>query len=60
MKFGLKNDDGIELHLSKAEREELYKILRVCSAYGEEKHVLEHIGFICELMNVLYSSCKSE
>ena len=56
MKFALKNDDGIELHLSLEERELIYKALRHFSAYSDkESYVLEQMGSICEIMNVLDS-----
>lgn len=56
MKFALKNDDGIELHLSLEERELIYKALRHFSAYSDkESYVLEQMGTICEIMNVLDS-----
>ena len=53
MKFGLKNDGGIELHLSKDERKLIYKALRHYSAYGKnEKYIVDEIPTICEIMNV--------
>ena len=56
MQFRLKNDDGIELHLSLEERELIYKALRHFSAYSDkESYVLEQMGTICEIMNVLDS-----
>ena len=54
MKFGVKNDDGIELHLDVEERELLYTALRHYSAYGKEKNVLEQMEKICEILNVLH------
>lgn len=54
MKFALKNDDGIELHLNLEERELLYNALRHYSAYGSnDTYIMEQIGKICEIMNVL-------
>lgn len=56
MKFALKNDDGIELHLSLEERELIYKALRHFSAYSDkESYIMEQMGIICEIMNVLDS-----
>lgn len=56
MQFRLKNDDGIELHLSLEERELIYKALRHFSGYSDkESYVLEQMGNICEIMNVIYS-----
>lgn len=42
MKFALKNDDGIELHLNLEERELLFNALRHYTAYGKE--VLKRFG----------------
>jgi len=54
MKFRLKNDEGIELHLDLQERELLYDALRHYSAYGENQNrILDQIPKICEIMNVL-------
>lgn len=54
MLFAVKNDNGIELHLSADERELLYNALRHYSAYGRnDTYILEQIGKICEVMNVL-------
>ena len=54
MKFALKNDDGIELHLNLEERELLFNALRHYSAYGKnEAYIMEQMGNICEIMNVL-------
>ena len=50
MKFGLKNDGGIELHLSRAERRELYQTLRECSANTPERQMSEDIRAMCELL----------
>lgn len=36
MQFRLKNDDGIECHFDKSEREFLFNALRHYSAYGKE------------------------
>ena len=56
MKFALKNDDGIELHLSLEERELIYKALRHFSGYSDkESYIMEQMGTICEIMNVLDS-----
>lgn len=56
MKFGLKNDEGIELHLNLEERELLYNALRHYSAYGKDNgYIIEQIPKICEIMNVLDS-----
>lgn len=55
MKFREKNDDGIELHLSVGERELVHNALRHYSAYGkDDKYIVEQIGKICELLNVLH------
>lgn len=55
MKFGEKNDGGIELHIGSEERELLYNALRHCSAYGKaDKYIDEQIGVICEILNVLH------
>ena len=54
MKYGLKNDDGMELHIDVEERELIYNALRFYSAYGEKNnYIVEQIPKICELMNVL-------
>ena len=54
MKFASKNNDGIELHLDKSERELIYNALRHYSAYGEkDSYIIEQIPKICEIMNVL-------
>lgn len=54
MKFGEKNDGGIELRIDPAERKLLYKALRHYSAYHEpEKDVIEDMEKICEILNVL-------
>ena len=54
MLFAEKNDNGIELNLSVEERELLYNALRHYSAYGKnDSYILEQIGKICEIMNVL-------
>ncbi len=54
MKYGLKNDGGIELHLDLEERELLYEALHHYSAYGENEHkILDQIPKICEILNVL-------
>ena len=54
MLFAEKNDNGIELHLDAEERELLYNALRHYSAYGKnDGYILEQIGKICEIMNVL-------
>ena len=55
MKFGEKNDDGIELHLSYEERELVHNALRHYSAYGkDDKYIDERLPKICELLNVLH------
>ena len=55
MKFGLKNDDGIELHLNREERELLYTALRHYSGYGKnDSYIMEQMGNICEILNVLH------
>lgn len=55
MKFGEKNEGGIELHLSLEERELLHNALRHYSAYGKaDKYIDEQIGKICEILNVLH------
>ncbi len=57
MQFRLKNDNGIELHLSLEERELIYKALRHFSAYSDkESYIMEQMGIICEIMNVLDST----
>mgnify|MGYP001851348168 CR=1 FL=1 len=54
MKFALKNDDGIELHLNLEERKLLFNALRHYSAYGKnDSYIMEQMGNICEIMNVL-------
>lgn len=54
MKFGLKNDDSIELVLDLKERELIYNALRHYMAYGEsDKYIMEQVEKICEIMNVL-------
>lgn len=54
MKFGEKNDGGIELHLDKEERELIYNALRYYSAYcGVRKQREDEVEKICELMNVI-------
>lgn len=54
MQFRLKNDDGIELVLSLGERELLYNALRHYQAYGKnENYIMEQMGKICEILNVL-------
>lgn len=56
MLFADKNNNGIELHLNADERELLYNALRHYSAYGKnETYILEQMGKICEIMNVLES-----
>ena len=56
MQFRLKNDDSIELHLSLEERELIYKALRHFSGYSDkESYIMEQMGTICEIMNVLDS-----
>ena len=56
MKYREKNDGGIELHLTLEERELIYKALRHFSAYSDkESYVLEQMGNICEIMNVIDS-----
>ena len=56
MLFAEKNHCGIELHLTADERELLYNALRHYSAYGRnDTYILEQIGKICEVMNVLDS-----
>lgn len=56
MKFGEKNDGGIELHLDLEERELVYNALRNYSAYGQShSYLLEQVPKICEMMNVLDS-----
>lgn len=55
MKFGLKNDEGIELHLNLEERELLYTALRHYSAYGkDDDYIMEQMVKICEVLNVLH------
>lgn len=55
MKFGLKNDDSIELVLSFGERELLYNALRHYSAYGNnDSYIMEQMCKICEILNVLH------
>lgn len=55
MKFREKNDGGIELHLRYEERELVHNALRHYSAYGkDDKYIVEQIGTICELLNVLH------
>ena len=54
MLFAEKNDNSIELHLNVEERELLYNALRHYSAYGKnDSYILEQMGKICEIMNVL-------
>ena len=54
MLFAENNDNGIELHISMAEREPLYNALRHYSAYGKnDKYIVEQVPVICEIMNVL-------
>ena len=54
MKFAMKNDDGIELHLDKKERELLYKALRHYIAYGKNgNYIEENLESILEIENVL-------
>ena len=54
MKFALKNDDGIELHLNLEERELLFNALRHYTVYGKnDSYIMEQMGNICEIMNVL-------
>lgn len=54
MQFRLKNDDGIECHFDKSERELLFNALRHYSAYSkEDKYIIEQVEKICEIMNVL-------
>ncbi len=54
MKFGLKNDDGIELHLNKQERNLLFNALRIYSSYRkEDKYISEDMQQIRNIMNVL-------
>ena len=53
MKFR-ENDDSIELVLNPAERKLIYNALRYYSAFSEDdKFILENMGLICEIMNVL-------
>ena len=55
MKFAEKNDEGIELHLNKEERELLHTALRHYSAYGKnDVYIMEQMGKICEILNVLH------
>ena len=55
MKYALKKDEGIELHLNKEERELLHTALRHYSAYGEsDVYIMEQMGKICEILNVLH------
>ena len=57
MKYGEKNDGGIELHISVEERELLYNALRHFSAYSEKEiYIMEQMGNICEILNVLHLS----
>lgn len=53
MKFGWKNDGGMEMHIDQEERQLIYDALRHYSAYAEEKHVVDRIPMICDLMNVI-------
>ena len=54
MKFALKNDGGIELHLDFEERELLFNALRHYSAYSKnDAYVMAYIDTICEIMNAL-------
>ena len=54
MQFIENNDEGIELHLNKDERELFYSALRHYSAYGKERAVIEQMCKICEILNVLH------
>lgn len=55
MKFGLKIDDGIELHLNIEERELIYTALRHYSAYGKnDSAIMEQMTKICGILNVLH------
>ncbi len=55
MQFRLKNDDGIELHLSLQERELFFDALRYYSAYDKDnKSIDEKIVNVCQLLNVLH------
>lgn len=57
MKFREKNDDSIELVLNPEERKLVYNALRYYSAFSEdESFVIESMGDICEIMNVLHMS----
>lgn len=54
MLFAEKNNNGIELHLTAAERKLIYGVLRHYLAYGKnEKVVIEQVHDICEIMNIL-------
>ena len=55
MKFAEKNDNSIELHLTFEERELLFNTLRYYSSYVKpDSYFIEHIGKICEILNVLH------
>ena len=57
MLFAEKNNDGIELHLTKEERELLFNTLRYYSAYvNPDNYFIQHTGKICEILNVLHLS----
>lgn len=52
MKFGLKNDGGIELHMNKGERKLINKILKYCENHSEEIGMGEEVELMREIMNV--------
>ncbi|MBR2410164.1 MAG: hypothetical protein IKB08_00405 [Clostridia bacterium] len=55
MKVKEKNDSGVELQLTPAERELVYNALRHYCAYGkDDKYIDEQIPNICEILNVLH------
>ena len=53
MLFAEKNDDGIECHFNKSERELIFNALRHYSAYSRnDQYIIEQVPKICEIMNV--------
>ncbi len=55
MKFAIKNDDGVELHLDVKKRELVFNALRHYSVYGSaNSYIDENVEKICEILNVLH------
>ena len=57
MLFAVKNDNGIELHLSADERELLYNALRHYSAYGRnDTYILAECNYVAQVGETKYES----